>query len=213
MTAPPSVSRRILAVAAIAALSGCASLFVSPPPKYIFRLTPVATFSPDLPRVRALLRVELPTAPAALDRRRIALTRSAISLDYFADAEWADTLSAMVQTVLTDSFENSRAITVIGGSLGLRADFVLGTELRHFEAQYGAVGGPPAALVGIAAKLAKIPQNEVVAEERFERQIRAAGNDLPNIASAFDAAQQAVAAEIVAWTLRNAAGRGTRPRL
>jgi cholesterol transport system auxiliary component len=213
MSAPSPISRRVLGATAALALAGCAGLFVSPPPKYIFRLTPVATFPPDLPRLRAQLRIDVPTAPAALDRQRIALTRSAISLDYFADAEWADTLSALVQTVLADSFENSRAIAVVDGSLGLRADFVLGTELRHFEAQYGAGGGPPAALVEIGAKLAKIPQSEVVAAARFERQVPAAGNDLPNIVTAFDRAQQAVTAEIVAWTLRNAAGRRTGRRL
>jgi cholesterol transport system auxiliary component len=213
MTAPSPISRRLLGATGALALAGCAGLFVSPPPKYIFRLTPVATFPPDLPRVRAQLRIDVPTAPAALDRQRIALTRSAISLDYFADAEWADTLSALVQTVLADSFENSRAITVISGALGLRADFVLGTELRHFEAQYGAGGGPPAVLVAIGAKFAKIPEREVVAEARFERQVPAAGNDLPSIVTAFDRAQQAVTAEIVGWTLRNAAGRRSGPRL
>ena len=97
MTGPPRRPSRRLVGAMALALAGCARLFVSPPPTFIFRLTPVSNFPPDLPHVHALLQVEAPTAPTALDRRRIALTRSAISLDYFADAEWADALSALVK--------------------------------------------------------------------------------------------------------------------
>jgi cholesterol transport system auxiliary component len=214
MTAPPRrLSRRMLAGAMAPALAGCARLFVNPPPTYIFRLTPVGNFPPDLPRVHALLLVEAPTAPTALDRRRIALTRSAISLDYFADAEWADALSALAETVLENSFENSRAITAINGSLGLRPDFVLGTEIHHFEAQYGAGGGPPQAWVSIAAELVTMPAREVLAQALFERHVAAAGNDLPSIARAFDRALAAVATEIVVWTITHAALSKGRRRL
>jgi cholesterol transport system auxiliary component len=206
MTAPqPRLSRRMLAGAVALALAGCARLFVNPPPKYIFRLTPVSTFPPDLPYVRAQLLVDAPTASAAVDRRRIALSRSPISLDYFADAEWADALSALVQTMLANSFENSRAITAINGSLGLRADFILGTEIRHFEAQYGAGEGPPRVWVSIAAKLVAMPEREVVAQALFERQVPASGNDLPSIITAFDQALGAVATRIVVWTVTDAA--------
>jgi cholesterol transport system auxiliary component len=212
MTVPQRrLSRRLLAGGAVLAFAGCARLFVNPPAQYIFRLTPADTFPPDLPHVQAQLLVAVPSASEALDRRRIALTRSAISLDYFADAEWADTMTALVQTVLQNSFENSRAITAITGSSGLRADFVLGTEIRHFEAQYGTGGSPPDIWVSIAAKLAKMPEREIVAQATFERRVTAAANDLPSIVTAFDRALGAVAAEIVAWTVSNAAmSRGNR---
>jgi len=207
------LTRRLLAGAVTVALAGCAGLFVSPPPKYIFRLTAVGSFPPDLPHLRALLLVDTPTAPDALDRRRIALTRSPILLDYFADAEWADMVSALVQTVLTDSFENSRAITVVNGSLGLRADFVLATEIRHFEAQYAAGAGPPEAWVSIEAKLVAMPQRRVAAQALFERRVPATRNDLPSIAAAFDPALRATASAIVLWTVDNAAVPGRRPAL
>ena len=210
---PPRLSRRMLAGAMAPALAGCARLFVNPPPTYIFRLTPVSNFPPDLPHVHALLQVEAPTAPTALDRRRIALTRSAISLDYFADAEWADALSALTETVLENSFENSRAITTINGSLGLRADFVLGTEIRHFEAQYGSEDRPPDAWVAIAAKLIATPPRTVVAQASFERNAPAARNHVTSIVRAFDQALAAIATDIVVWTLANAALSRRRARL
>lgn len=206
MTAPPlPLSRRLLVGAATLAFTGCAQLFVNPPPKYIFRLTPVGNFPPSLPHVQAQLLIDAPTTPAALDRRRIALTRSTLLLDYFADAEWADAVPELVQTVLGNSFENSQAIIAINGSLGLRADFVLGSEIRHFEAQYGAGGGPPDVWVSIEAKLVEMPEREVVAQALFERHVPAAADDLPGIGAAFDAALQAVATGIVVWTVTNAA--------
>jgi cholesterol transport system auxiliary component len=214
MTAPPRrLSRRPMAGAMALALAGCARLFVNAPPTFIFRLTPVSDFPPNLPHVHALLLVEAPIAPTALDQRRIALTTSSISLDYFADGEWADALSALAETVLANSFENSRAITAINGSLGLRADFVLGTEIRHFEAQYGAGSGPPGAWVSIAAKLVAMPARVVVAQALFDRHMPAAGNDLASIVRALDRALEAVTTEIVVWTITNAARSRTRLRV
>jgi cholesterol transport system auxiliary component len=204
MTRPPQLSRRMLGGAVTLAIAGCAQLFVSPPPKYIFRLTPVSRFPPDLPYVRAQLRVDAPTTPAALDLRRIALTKSALWLDYFADSEWSEAVPELVQTVLSNSFENSRAITAINDSLGLRADFVLGSEIRHFEAQYGGAG-PPNVRVSIEVKLVEMPERDVVAQALFEHHVPASADDLPSIAAAFDAALRAVATEIVVWTLTNAA--------
>lgn len=214
MTAPRRPpSRRILVGAVTLAVAGCSGLFVSPPPKYLFRLTPGSVFPADLPHPAAQLLVAPPSVPGALDRRRIALTKPPLLLDYFADAEWAETVSALVQAVLANTFENSRAITVLDGSLGLRADLVLGSEVRHFEAQYGPGGGPPSAWVSIAARLVVMPQRNLVAQALFERRVPAAGTDLPSIVAAFDAATRRVATEIVVWSVTVAAMRSRRRRL
>jgi cholesterol transport system auxiliary component len=214
MSAPPRrLSRRLLAGAMALALPGCARLFVNSPPKNIYRLRPVATFPPGLPSVKAQLLIDAPAAPEALDQRRIALTKSSISLDYFADAEWDDTLSALVQAVLESSFENSRAITAINGSLGLRPDFALGTEIHHFEAQYGAEDRPPDAWVAISAKLIAMPARALVAQAAFEQHATADRNHLTGVVRAFDRALAAVATEIVLWTITKVARSGKRLRL
>jgi cholesterol transport system auxiliary component len=213
MSAPPRrPSRRLLAGATALALAGCAALFGNSPPRTIYRLRPVSTFPPSLPSVKAQLLVDPPTAPDALDKRRIALTRSTISIDYFADVEWDDSLPAVVQTVLENSFENSRAITAINGAFGLRPDFTLGIEIRHFEAQYTTDDLPPDAWVAIAAKLIAMPARVVVAQAAFEQRATAERNHVTSIVRAFDRALTAVAGEIVVWTLTNAAlsRRGAR---
>ena len=130
------LSRRLVPSAFIFALAGCSGLFGGEP-IHLYRLTPKSTYPPNLPHRSVQLLVDVPLAPAGLDNSRIALSRSPVSIDYFADSEWTDRAPLLVQTALLQSFENSKTITAIDReSVGLRADFVLRTEIRHFEAVY-----------------------------------------------------------------------------
>jgi cholesterol transport system auxiliary component len=199
-----SVPRRWLAWVSVLALAGCASLFVATPPGHLYRLSADSAYPEALPHVSAQLLVDLPQAPAGIDTTRIALSRSPLSLDYYADAEWTDSVSALVQTALLASFENSKAITAFGPqSTGLRADFVLKTEIRHFEA----VGdsAPPTVWVAMIARLVEMPRREIIAQASFERRVPAAANEVPAVVAAFNAAADAVIKDIVVWTVTNPA--------
>jgi cholesterol transport system auxiliary component len=214
MTGRPSrIARRCAAGILALALVGCSSLFVSTPPGKLFRLTPVGNFPATLPRVSVQLLIDQPQAPAGIDTSRIALSKTRFSLDYFADSEWTDRVPDLIQNLLLASFENSNAITAVDrNSGGLRADFILRTEIRHFEAVYETPNGPPQALVEIIAALTAVPGRKIIAERRFEQRTPAAANDLPSIVAAFDAATDTVLQEIVDWTLRNPAlSRAQRP--
>ena len=207
MTGPvPRVSRRLVPSAVVFALAGCASLLRAEEPKHLYRLTPKSSYPADLPHVPAQLLVDLPLAPAGLDITRIAFSRSPISLDYFADSEWTDSVPMLVQTALITSFENSRSITAIDReSIGLRADFILKTEIRHFEAVYDAVSGPPKVWVAANVKLVKMPDRDIIAQSSFEGHEPAAANDVPSIILAFDEALGRVMKQIVVWTVTNPA--------
>jgi len=197
--------RWYLAVTAVA-LAGCASLFVATPPGNLYRLSANVSFPTQLPHSNAQLLVDLPRAPAGIDTNRIALSQSPISLDYYADAVWTDQVPALIESALLASFENSAAITAIDRqSTGLRADFVLRTEIRHFEAVYDTANGPPTVWVAIAARLVALPQREIVAQTSFEQREAARGNDVPAIVAAFNTATDAVLRDIVVWTLANPA--------
>ncbi|HEU0157333.1 MAG TPA: ABC-type transport auxiliary lipoprotein family protein [Stellaceae bacterium] len=199
----PHLSRRLASVAILLGLSGCASLFVSPPPKYLFRLTPKSTWPPNLPHRTAQLLIDLPLTAPGLDNKRIALTRSPILIDYFADAEWTDRVPVLVKTALLTSFENSGGITALDReSLGLRADYILAAEIRHFEAEYrGAANGPPNVWVAIDVKLVRMLGRKVIAQQLFEAHVPAGANDLPAIVTAFDTALGRVLKAIVLWAL------------
>jgi cholesterol transport system auxiliary component len=207
MTFPMSalVSRRLVPSAFALALAGCSGLFGAEP-THLYRLTPKSTYPPNLPHRSVQLLVDVPLAPAGVDNSRIALSRSPVSIDYFADSEWTDRAPLLVQTALLQSFENSKTITAIDReSVGLRADFVLRTEIRHFEAVYDSSDGPPEVWVAMIVRLLNPASRDVAAQTSFERRWRAAANDVPSIVSAFDEAIGGVMKDIVVWTVTNRA--------
>ena len=212
MTSPPArTSRRWLSSAMALALTGCASLLGVGPAPHLYRVTPKSTYPANLPHPAGQLLVDVPLAPAGLDTERVALSRSAVSIDYFAGSEWIDRVPLMVQTALVDSFENSKAITAIDReSVGLRADLILKTEIRHFEALYDSPDGAPNVWVAINARLVDPSGREVVAHAAFERRKQAEGSDIAQIVLAFDEALGGVMEDIVLWTVRNPAFSGKR---
>jgi cholesterol transport system auxiliary component len=207
MSSPPlRICRRWLAGGTVLALAGCASLLVSNPPGNLYRLTAARDFPPDLRPVKTQLMIDLPQAPAGIDTDRIALSKSPLSLDYFANAEWTDRLPELIENLLFVSFENSGAITAIDrNSGGLRADYILRTEIRHFEAIYTSANTPPQVWVEIVARIAAVRQRAIIAERRFEKRVPATANDIPAIVAAFNTATVGVLRDIVLWTLTNPA--------
>jgi cholesterol transport system auxiliary component len=109
-----------------------------------------------------------------------------------------------VQTALLESFENSKAITAIDReSVGLRADFILNTEIRHFEAVYDSADGAPNIWVAINARLIDPSGRNIVAQASFEQRHPASANEIPQIVLAFNEALGGVMEDIVLWTVRN----------
>ena len=198
---PPS--RRMVVAALALAPAGCTSLLpaAGAPPK-LYRLTPASDFPPEGRRVTWQLLVDVPVSAVALDTERIALSRSATTIDYFADAAWTDRAPLLVQSLLVQSFENSGRITAIAReSLALRADYILRPELRHFEAEYGPDGGTPSAHVQIGAKLVKMPERTIVAQRRVDTRAPARENQVPAIVEAFNTALHEGMRELVGWAL------------
>jgi cholesterol transport system auxiliary component len=200
------LSRRLLASATAIALASCAKLLGVSVPGNLYRVTPKSTYPPGLPRLPQQLLVDVPLAPAGLDTARIALTRSVVSIDYFADSEWTESVPRLVQTALLESFENSKTITAIDReSIGLRSDFILRTEIRHFEAVYDAANRAPDVWVSVNTRLVDSAERRIVAQAAFEGRTAAAANDVASIVLAFDEALGSVMKDIVLWTVTNPA--------
>lgn len=201
-----SSRRRWLRAAAalpLAALTPGCSLPVpgqGPPPE-LYRLSPKSTFRNDLPEAEWQLILEPPVANAGLNTTRIALQHSPTQIEYYARSGWADRAPLMVQTLMIESFENSGKIVSVGReSVGLRADFILKSELRELQAMYPN-GGPPEALVALNAKLVQMPRRTIVASDSFEHRVLAPADALPAIITAFDEALGRVLRQLVEWTL------------
>jgi cholesterol transport system auxiliary component len=204
MRVPARLSRRWAPTIIALALAGCGGLFGGSSPPQLYRVTPVHAFPPGLPHLPVQVLIDEPLAPAGLDTTRIALSRSAVSIEYFADSEWTDRVPLMVQTALLESFEDSKALSAINReSVGLQADFILKTEIRHFEALYDSPNQAPEVWVAIIARLVNPSGRDIVSQTSFERRVRAEINDVPQIVLAFEEALEGVMQEIVVWTARN----------
>jgi cholesterol transport system auxiliary component len=185
----------------------------APPRMYV--LTPKSTFSTSLPNVDWQLLVEVPQSPAGVNTARIALRDSPIEMRYFELANWTDLAPKMIQTLIVESFENSERIIAVGReAIGLRADYILKTELREFQAEYaqrlpentdaGLEGvAPPTIRVRINAKLIKMPRRSIVASKNFEYTVEATTNSMEAIIGGFDDALGKTMRRLVEWTLTN----------
>lgn len=198
----------LLAAGAASSLPACSPvrLLGSGRGSRLYMLTPAKEFTAGLSRAQWQLLVETPLANNGIDTPRIALGETENRLTFYADANWVDTAPDMMQTLLVESFENSHRIVAVGVERsGLRADFVLKTDLRDFQANYG--GGDPAttspeAVVRINAKLVRMPRRNIVASDTFEARVRAADPGFTHVVKAFDTATGAVLRRIVEWTLQ-----------
>ncbi len=201
------IRRRAFLLAVPVGLAACTSPLGGGSPPQLYTLTPVKDFPPTLPRATAQLLIEAPSAPGGLDSERIALMKSAISLDYFAGAAWTDRAPKMVQDLLVESFENTGKIAAIDReSLALRADFVLEPDLRDFTAIYSGASGPTVR-VRIGLKLVRLPEKQIVGQHTVSADAPATENSVPAAVDAFNTALHQVISDAVAWTLTAMASR------
>ncbi|MGH7094429.1 MAG: ABC-type transport auxiliary lipoprotein family protein [Stellaceae bacterium] len=204
-----TLSRRcalsILAAAAFV-LTGCGGILSNPPPRKLYQVTAATRFPAGLPRLAAQLTIDSISAPAGLDTERIALSRSPVSIDYFAGVAWTDRVPSLLRTVLVQSFENSGAFSAIGTDTFIpRTDYLLAVEVRDFEAAYDSPTAPPVATVGLSLKLLKLPERRIVAQTLIQTRQPAAANAIPQVVDALDTALHKAASEAVGWTADNAA--------
>jgi cholesterol transport system auxiliary component len=203
MSDPDSgIARRIAATAAFAALLGaCGLIDKADAPVNLFTVTPKSTFEDGLPVVRWQLIVETPSAAANLNSGRIALQMTPTSSDYYAQSAWVDRAPLMVQTRAVESFENTKRIVGVGRDpVAVRANYILQTELREFQAEYFH-GGAPIVRVRLVSRLVRMPDRQIVGAAAFERCWRARADKIPEVVKAFDEALGSVLKRLVAWTL------------
>jgi len=195
---------KAMALAAALAAGACQGLIpgATRDPPRLYELTPKSTFDPALPRVRSQLVVETPESASGLATSRIAVKQKPTTLDYYARAEWTDLAPRLIQTKLIESFENSGKIVSVGreGS-GLRSDYILKSELRHFEAQLYDSKNPLIRVV-INVKLVKMPQREIVANRPFERTKEVDAANIDQLVEGFDEALGGVLKRVVEWSIR-----------
>jgi len=198
------ITRREAILAGAAPLiAGCGGIQLLPTPMQpqLYVLRPDIMPPAGMP-VRWRLTVGTPDASASLDTERIALSRTATTMDYFANAAWTDRVPAMIQRLLLQTFDASnRIVAVSRDTSGVENDYLLETEIRDFEARYDTPDVAPQIIVTIQARLARMPQREIVAGVNVRQQAQATANVLDSIVLAFNQATGAAVSQVANWTL------------
>lgn len=201
----PALSRRsiLLAGAASLALAGCASMIGPGPAPQLYVLRPKLGPIADVPEAAWQLGVPLPTTAQSLDTDRIALELTPETMDYYANAAWPDRVPVIVQRTLLEAFEMSGKIKAVARDTeGMRADYLLQSDLRSFEARYDVPDTAPTIVIDISVKLLKPEGREIVATLQSRHTAQASANSVPAVVAAFDEALGEAAEDIAAWTLK-----------
>jgi cholesterol transport system auxiliary component len=198
--------RQVLMAASCAGpFVGC-SVFPSPPAPQIYRLSPQSPTASDPPHRRILRRqlvIDLPTASESLDTDRIALIRGRTKFDYYANSLWTDRVPVLIQTLLVEAFEGDGSIGQVGrDAQDLTPDYILATEVRKFEANYGdGTDQPPTVVIALSLGLIKMPDHRMLARTLVAERSPASSNSVESVVEAFDVAGRKVLLECVSWTI------------
>ncbi len=204
-----ALSRRGILVVGSASflLAGCGgSSLIGPTqePLEIYVLVPQFSKLEGVAAVAWQLTVAPPDAAQSLQTTRIALQRGQ-TMDFYANAQWTDSMPQLVQSLLVEAFETSGSIKgVAPESAGVHGDMVLETEIRSFQANYENQTAAPDIVVTIVARLLTAGSRQVVGTFISSHDARAAQNTVPSVVQAFDEATGETLEEIVTWVLKTA---------
>lgn len=188
--------------------SGCAGLSTlssAAEPTDLYVLTPKSTFSTSLPRLRQQIVVSEPTATAAISSDRIAVQPTPLQVEFLPGVRWVDTAPAIIQTLLIESYENTNKVEAVGRSaVSLRADYVIVTDLREFQALLppdAAAQDPLSVNVRLNMKIVDAEADRIIASKSFNEVTQAPSDGADDIASAFDVALGRVLRKSVEWSI------------
>lgn len=192
---------RILILAAAAAFAtGCfGGLKNEVKAPNIYRLdAPELEAGASLP---ADLSIVVERVAPGLDVDRIAGRWSGSRLDYLAGARWAAEPTALLQSALVESFQNSGRLRSVQGDVGrFRATHALVVDVRRFEADYTG-GGLPVAQVEVSATVGRLSDARVIASFTVAAREAAVENRQTSVVAALEAAFADVSREMAGKAL------------
>lgn len=193
---------RSLAVAMVSVgAAGCVNVLPAGSPAAVrYDLTPVSFEANDAVMVEPWsLAIADPTATRAYDTARIALSREAGQIEYYAGGEWADRGPGLWLTALVRSFENSGRILNVGDNIALPgADYTLQTDLRDFHVVHD--GRDRAVVVTVYAKLSD-RRGRIQAAQLFQSRQKLKSEAPSAVARAFNEAVSNVIGALAPWSL------------
>ena len=161
---------------------------------------------PAWPAVSWQLSTSRPTAARMIDSVRMAVSPVPGELQVYKGGLWARTPTEMLEDSVLRTLEDSGKLPAAArqGS-GIRADYRLVMDIRHFEASYNEAASPgiPAAVIEVNAKLLHAQDQAVVDSRTFRHVAPATGTPVALVAQAFGDALGATSREIAGWVLQS----------
>ena len=146
--------------------------------------------------MRAQLRVRQPVAGIDLDSDRILVRVGPEQLATLAGARWSARLPLLVQSRLTQTFENAHLLHKVGGrGATTSADYDLEVEIRKFELDAAQMRVE----ADLAVKIVATVGGRVVAAEIFTADAPVGSTDGAAVSAALDGALSSVMRRIVAF--------------
>lgn len=184
-----------LAVCALLCACSTSSLLDSDipvPTRYVLAPLPPA----HDPQTSAASQVDLaigrPDVAPGLDTARIAVLRGR-KLDYYRGVQWSGNMLEVVQAFLVSSLQDQGLFrSVTAEQARVAGAYILDTEVRDFQAEYGQPRTAPTVRVTIIGRLIRIRDRALIATLRASATRDATDNHMRAVAEAFEGAAHEV---------------------
>ena len=154
------------------------------------------------------LRVDTPNVSGMLDQNGIVVMPEPGQVSVYNGARWSESRALRVRGRLVDAFMTAKLPSVTPDDDHFSSDYTLSGDLRAFQSEYRS--GSPVVVVRYDAQLRRGGSRGVLASRSFVITRQPAGTQVPEVVSAFGAADDELAQQVVNWAL-GAAQQAPRP--
>lgn len=186
----------------MAAGLGACSILPSAEPQDFYRLPPSSVAASQAAVVDRALRIDRPSANTLLRSTRIVVIPEGNRLSVYEGARWSSPAPSLWRDHMLDAFRNDgRVARLSRADERFQGDVELGGSLRAFQVEYRE--GGPEVVIQFDAHLVDIASRRIVASRRFAITERVDGEKVPAVVAAFGRACDALAGELIDWTMQH----------
>lgn len=195
---------RFLPVMMVTMLLNACSILPSPEPQETYRLPSTPLPHADAQPVNWSLRVDTPQGERMVDSARIVVLPQGDVITVYRGARWSDPATTLLRNRLIDAFhDDGRVAAVSSDDSSVQADYILTGDMRAFQSEYQ--GDHPVVVIRFDARLISNAGLRIIATHRFEVTQPVNGSAVPQVVTAFGQASDALAAQLVSWTMQQPA--------
>ena len=193
-----SPMRLLIALCAASSLLAACSILPSREPVQIWQPEESAIAAPAT-TAGFSLRVDAPNTTGPLDGTGMVVMPEPGQISTYKGARWSESPALLIRHRLVDAFMAAKLPAVTTDDDHFASDYSLSGNLRAFQSEYR--NGSPVVIVRFDAQLRRGGSRDLLATRSFVVTQNPSGTDVPQIVTAFGAADDALAQQVVAWTL------------